>query len=95
MGTWRGPDDAAAARLRAEHGMTGEAGTDGFSISIGSGALLPPWPPEGHDLIPCPTCWIPADLIAPTAVDVLHHSVCAAGHDNTLVPAVLEYLRRL
>ncbi len=97
MGTWRGPDDAAGDRLRAEHGLAWSMGPDDDEavLAAGSEALLPPWPPEGHDLIPCPTCWLPADLVAPTAVDVLHHSRCPAGHDNALAPAVLEHLRRL
>lgn len=36
-----------------------------------------------------------ADLIAPTLIDVLHHSRCPRGHDNALAPAVLEHLRSL
>src|SRR5690348_2561248 len=47
------------------------------------------------ELVPCPTCWLPADLVAPTDVDLNYHSHCPRGHDNTLVPAVLRHLRSL
>jgi hypothetical protein len=47
------------------------------------------------EVVPCPTCWLPADLVAPTKVDILYHSRCPRGHDNTLVPAVLSHLRTL
>jgi hypothetical protein len=47
------------------------------------------------DTVPCPTCWLPADLVAPTADDTNHHSHCPRGHDNALVPAVLAHLRTL
>jgi len=95
VGAWTGPDDAAGDRLRAEHGIVSAWDGDELHLAAGSEALLPPWPPEGHDTIPCPTCWLPADLIAPTAIDVLHHSRCAGGHDNALAPAVLAHLRSL
>jgi hypothetical protein len=48
-----------------------------------------------EETIPCPTCWLPADLVAPPAWDTNPHSVCPSGHDNTLVPAVLAHLRTL
>jgi hypothetical protein len=48
-----------------------------------------------EETIPCPTCWLPADLVAPPAWDSNPHSVCPSGHDNTLVPAVLAHLRTL
>jgi hypothetical protein len=48
-----------------------------------------------EETIPCPTCWLPADLVAPPASDVHPHSLCLNGHDNTLVPAVLAHLRTL
>ena len=47
------------------------------------------------DVVPCPTCWLPADLVAPTEYDTNHHSHCPKGHDNALVPAVLAHLRTL
>jgi len=47
------------------------------------------------DTVPCPTCWLPADLVAPPAWDTNPHSHCPRGHDNTLVPAVLAHLRTL
>ncbi|MGQ0618123.1 MAG: hypothetical protein ACT4PW_14235 [Acidimicrobiia bacterium] len=50
----------------------------------------------GHDeLVPCPTCWLPADVVAPPPHDIFCHSRCPRGHDNTLVPAVLAHLRAL
>lgn len=101
MGAWEGDPEHAADRLRAEHGMTFDQGGElepglvEARVTAGSEVLLPPWPPKGHDTVPCPTCWLPADLIAPTSIDVLHHSRCVKGHDNALAPAVLEHLRRL
>ena len=47
------------------------------------------------ETVPCPTCWLPADLVAPPAWDPTPHSVCPKGHDNTLIPAVLAQLRAL
>jgi hypothetical protein len=47
------------------------------------------------ETIPCPTCWLPADLVAPPAWDTNLHSLCPKGHDNSLVPAVLAHLRTL
>jgi hypothetical protein len=47
------------------------------------------------ETIPCPTCWLPADLVAPPAWDTNPHSLCPKGHDNSLVPAVLAHLRTL
>lgn len=47
------------------------------------------------ELIPCPTCDLPADLLAPTIPGDFPHSRCAKGHDNALVPAVLSHLRSL
>ncbi len=52
MGTWRGPDDAAAARFLAEHGMVSGLDGDEFVIEAGNGALLPPWPPVEYDVGP-------------------------------------------
>jgi len=47
------------------------------------------------DVVPCPTCWLPADLVAPAVYETDPHSVCPKGHDNTLIPAVLAHLRTL
>lgn len=47
------------------------------------------------DLLPCPTCWLPADIVPPAAHETNPHSVCPKGHDNTLIPAVLAHLRTL
>jgi len=47
------------------------------------------------ELVPCPTCWLPADLLAPAPYDTNHRSRCPKGHENTLVPAVLAHLRAL
>ncbi len=47
------------------------------------------------DIVPCPTCWLPADLVPPAPYDTNVHSLCPRGHDNTLVPAVLAHLRTL
>jgi hypothetical protein len=48
-----------------------------------------------EETIPCPTCWLPADLVAPPAWDTNPHSACPRGHDNSLIPAVLAHLRTL
>ena len=48
-----------------------------------------------EDTVPCPTCWLPADVVEPTPYDINHHSRCPRGHDNTLVPLVLAHLRTL
>lgn len=47
------------------------------------------------EVVPCPTCWLAADLVAPTAYDIFFHSRCPRGHDNTLVPDVLAHLRNM
>ena len=47
------------------------------------------------ETVPCPTCWLPADLIPPPAWDSNPHSLCPRGHDNSLIPAVLAHLRTL
>lgn len=49
----------------------------------------------GDELVPCPTCWLPADLLAPPPYDTNPRSRCPKGHENTLVPAVLAHLRAL
>jgi hypothetical protein len=48
-----------------------------------------------QETVPCPTCWLPADLVAPPAWDSNPRSVCPRGHDNSLIPAVLSHLRTL
>jgi hypothetical protein len=47
------------------------------------------------ELIPCPTCFLPADLLPPVPHDTNPRSYCPRGHENTLVPTVLAYLRSL
>ncbi len=59
MGTWRGPDDQAAARFLAEHGMVSRLAGDELVIEAGSEALLPAWPPIVPANVPSGT---PADL---------------------------------
>ena len=46
-----------------------------------------------EELIPCPRCWLPADLVPPPPYENFPHARCAAGHDSTLIPAVLAHLR--
>lgn len=50
---------------------------------------------EPGELIPCPTCWLPADLLPPGPHESFPHSHCPKGHDNTVIPAVLAHLRSL
>jgi hypothetical protein len=50
---------------------------------------------EPNELLPCPTCWLPADVVAPAPYELFPHARCPKGHDNTLVPAVLAHLRSL
>lgn len=45
------------------------------------------------EVVPCPTCWLLADLIAPAPPGGLYRSRCARGHENTLAPSVLLHLR--
>lgn len=47
------------------------------------------------ELIPCPRCGLPADVIAPPPYEDFPHAVCVDGHDNALIPAVLAHLRSL
>ena len=44
------------------------------------------------DVVPCPTCWLLADLLPPGAGDSLYRSRCPRGHENSLAPVVLDYL---
>lgn len=44
MGTWSGPDDAAAERFLAEHGMAARFADDELVIEAGNEGLLPAWP---------------------------------------------------
>lgn len=46
-------------------------------------------------VVPCPTCWLLADLIPPGPHEHLHRSRCARGHENTLPPVVLTHLQEL
>lgn len=46
-------------------------------------------------MVPCPTCWLLADLLPPLPSDTNFRSRCPRGHENTLVPAVLAHLRSL
>ncbi len=46
-------------------------------------------------MVPCPTCWLLADLLPPLLYDTNFRSRCPRGHENTLVPAVLAHLRSL
>ena len=47
------------------------------------------------ELVPCPTCWLPADLVPAGPHEDFPHAKCARGHDNSLIPAVLEHLRAI
>jgi len=51
--------------------------------------------PIEETVVPCPTCWLLADLLPPLPYDTNHRSRCPRGHENTLVPAVLAHLRTL
>lgn len=46
-------------------------------------------------VVPCPTCWLLADLVPPPPYENFFHARCPRGHDNTLVPAVLDHLLSL
>jgi hypothetical protein len=48
-----------------------------------------------ENVVPCPTCWVLADLLPPTADCSMHRSRCPAGHENTLAPPVLEHLQSM
>jgi hypothetical protein len=48
-----------------------------------------------EEIVPCPTCWLPADLLPPAPYDTNPRSRCPRGHENTLVPPVLAHLRSL
>lgn len=47
------------------------------------------------ELVPCPTCWLPADVVDAPPFEAFRHARCPKGHDNALIPAVLEHLRSL
>lgn len=47
------------------------------------------------ETIPCPRCLGPADLRPPAPNEGFPRSLCAAGHDHSLTPAVLGHLRLL
>lgn len=44
------------------------------------------------EVVPCPTCWLLADLVPPLPHEDFYRSRCARGHENSLVPSVLAYL---
>lgn len=78
------------------------AGVDGEDVddprvdaAAGSGAWAPDLPELEQDLVPCPRCWLPADVLPPLPHDTNMRSWCPRGHESTLVPAVLEHLRSL
>ena len=48
---------------------------------------------DSVELVPCSTCWLPADLVAAGPNEDFPHAKCARGHDNSLIPSVLEHLR--
>lgn len=48
-----------------------------------------------QDLVPCPRCWLPADVLPPLPHSTFMRSKCPRGHENTLIPPVLEHLRTL
>lgn len=48
-----------------------------------------------QDLVPCPRCWLPADVLPPLPHTTFLRSKCPRGHENTLTPAVLAHLRSL
>jgi len=45
------------------------------------------------EVVPCPTCWLLADLIPAGPHEDFPRSRCARGHENSLVPSVLVYLK--
>jgi hypothetical protein len=47
------------------------------------------------EVVPCPTCWLLADLLPPLAGGALFRSSCPRGHENSLAPVVLDYLQSL
>lgn len=47
------------------------------------------------EVVPCPTCWVLADLLPPLPGGALRRSSCPRGHVNSLAPAVLDYLQVL
>ncbi len=50
---------------------------------------------DSGELVPCPTCWLPADLAPAGPYEDFPHARCPRGHDNALIPAVLEHLRAM
>ena len=50
---------------------------------------------DGNEMLPCPTCWLPADVLPAGPYDTFAHARCPKGHDNALIPAVLAHLRSL
>ena len=56
------------------------------------GPLVAASTPVNTEVVPCPTCWLLADLVAPLVGSAMKRSRCARGHENTLAPTVLIYL---
>jgi hypothetical protein len=50
---------------------------------------------EEDDVVPCPTCWLLAEVVPPPPYQNFPHAICPKGHDNTLIPAVHEHLRSM
>ena len=48
---------------------------------------------DDTELIPCPTCGLPADVNPPGVCEDFPTSFCPRGHRNSLIPAVLFHLR--
>lgn len=85
-------DDADAALWEPEPD-TGSAAGDAAPDGAASAGDVPGTDEE--ELVACPTCWLPADVLPPIPYDTNPRSRCPRGHENTLVPAVLEHLRSL
>lgn len=86
----------------AGDGARDDAGDGEVGAGPHPGAMAVPAPPSlapadgvEHDMVPCPRCWLPADVLPPLPHDTNPRSRCPRGHENTLIPAVLEHLRSL
>jgi hypothetical protein len=56
---------------------------------------MPAPAPDPTEFIPCPRCWLPAELLPPAPHEAFHRSRCPRGHENALIPSVLDHLRAL
>lgn len=63
------------------------------SVRVGPGGIVVMYDETAGEILPCISCGRSARLIAPPDGDAHWHQRCSAGHDHTLVPAVLEFLR--